>query len=82
MSEGSAENLFLSATALLVTPGLSDNILEGITRRCIMELAERELGLKTIERTVARSELYVAEEIFLSGTGAQISSRHQCGSKS
>jgi branched-chain amino acid aminotransferase len=72
VSEGSAENLFLVRDGCLVTPSVADNILEGITRRCIMDLAERELGIKTIERTVARSELYVAEEIFLTGTGAQI----------
>jgi branched-chain amino acid aminotransferase len=56
----------------LITPSVADNILEGITRTIISDLAERELGITTIARTVARSELYVADEIFLTGTGAQI----------
>jgi branched-chain amino acid aminotransferase len=72
VSEGSAENVFLVRNGQLVTPGVSDNILEGITRVLITELAQRELGITTVERTVARSELYTAEEIFLTGTGAQI----------
>jgi branched-chain amino acid aminotransferase len=72
VSEGSAENVFLVRDGHLVTPTVADNILEGITRLIIMELAERELGVKTIARTVARSELYIADEIFLTGTGAQV----------
>ncbi len=72
VAEGSAENLFLVRDGQLVTPSVADNILEGITRRAVSELAERELGIPTVSRTVARSELYVAEEIFLTGTGAQI----------
>jgi branched-chain amino acid aminotransferase len=73
VSEGSAENLFMVRRGELVTPGVDSDILEGITRAGIMEMAERELGLRTIQRTVDRTELYLAEEVFLCGTGAQIS---------
>jgi branched-chain amino acid aminotransferase len=72
-SEGSAENLFMVRDGLLVTPPVSDDILEGITRTAIMELARTELGLATVERSIDRTELYVAEEVFLVGTGAQVS---------
>jgi branched-chain amino acid aminotransferase len=72
VSEGSAENVFLVRDGQLVTPSISDNILEGVTRVVISELAQRELNIPTVERTVARSELYTADEIFLTGTGAQI----------
>lgn len=73
VSEGSAENIFLVRGGRLITPGVSDDILEGITRGALMELAASELGLETIARTVDRSELYIADEVFLCGTGAQIS---------
>ncbi len=72
VSEGSAENLFIVRDGRLVTPTVADNILEGITRRLIMELAKNELGVDSVERSVSRSELYIAEEMFLTGTGAQI----------
>jgi branched-chain amino acid aminotransferase len=72
VSEGSGENIFMVQNGVLVTPPVSDNILVGITRATLMELAERELGLPTIERSIDRSELYVAEEIFMCGTGAQV----------
>jgi branched-chain amino acid aminotransferase len=70
--EGSAENVFIVRENTLVTPGLYDNILEGVTRRAIMELAERELGLETECRPIDRTELMVADEMMLCGTGAQI----------
>jgi branched-chain amino acid aminotransferase len=72
VSEGSAENLFLVRDGVLVTPPVTENILEGITRATIMQLAREELGLQTIERPVDRSELYVADELFLCGTGVQV----------
>jgi branched-chain amino acid aminotransferase len=72
-SEGSAENLFMVRDGVLVTPPVTDDILEGITRAVIIELARAELGLETVERSVDRTELYVAEEVFLCGTGAQVS---------
>ncbi len=72
VSEGSAENLFLVRKGMLVTPGEDCNILEGITRATLMELAREELGIETQVRTVDRSELYVADEVFFCGTGVQI----------
>jgi branched-chain amino acid aminotransferase len=73
VSEGSAENLFIIRDGALITPSASDNILEGVTRKVIMELAGDDLGLKVVERSIDRSELYVADEVFLCGTGAQVS---------
>lgn len=73
VSEGSAENLFIVRNGTLITPPASDNILEGITRATLMHLAVEELGLDVVERSIDRSELYVADEMFLCGTGAQIS---------
>src|SRR6266581_2013457 len=72
VSEGSAENIFLVENRELVTPAPTENILLGVTRDTIMELARRELGWITRERQVDRTELYGADEIFLCGTGAQI----------
>ena len=57
----------------MITPPVSETILPGITRLCIMELAEKELGLKTIERQIQQGELYTADELFFCGTGAQVS---------
>jgi branched-chain amino acid aminotransferase len=72
VSEGSAENIFLVLNGELVTPPPSENILLGVTRDTIMKLAQRELGRITRERSIDRTELYTAEEVFLCGTGAQI----------
>jgi branched-chain amino acid aminotransferase len=72
VSEGSAMNLFMVKRGQLITTPTSENILEGITRNSIMEFAEAELGIKTISRTIDRSELYTADELFFCGTGAQI----------
>ena len=57
----------------MITPALSEDILEGITRETVIELAREELGIETIERPIGRTELYVADEAFLCGTGAQVS---------
>ena len=73
VSEGSAENLFMVKDGILVTPPVTDNILEGITRRRLMEIARDDLGIPVEERGIDRTELYVADEVFLCGTGAQIS---------
>ena len=73
VSEGSAENFFLVRDGKLITPAITDDILEGITRAGIMQLAREEMGLETTVRSVDRSELYIAEEAFLCGTGAQLS---------
>lgn len=72
VSEGSAENIFLVINGELVTPAPTENILLGITRDTIIELARRELGMITRERQIDRTELYGADEILLCGTGAQI----------
>ncbi len=73
VSEGSAENLFIVVDGKLVTPSVSENILEGITRASIMQLAKDELGIPTTERPIDRTELYTCDECFLCGTGAEIS---------
>jgi branched-chain amino acid aminotransferase len=73
VSEGSAENLFIIRDGVLITPPASDNILEGVTRKVIMEIGGADLGLKVVERSIDRSELYIADEVFLCGTGAQVS---------
>jgi branched-chain amino acid aminotransferase len=72
VSEGSAENIFLLMNGEFVTPAATENILLGITRDTIMELGRREFGRITRERPIDRTELYIADEIFLCGTGAQI----------
>lgn len=72
ISEGSAENFFMVRNGHLVTPPVTSNILEGITRDTIIELADKEMGLQTIERTIDRSEVYICQEAFLCGTGVQI----------
>lgn len=72
VSEGSAENIFLLINGELVTPAPTENILLGITRETVMKLAPKEFGLRVVERQIDRTELYIADEIFLCGTGAQI----------
>jgi len=72
VSEGSAENIFLVINGELVTPAPTENILLGITRDTVIELARREFGRITRERQIDRTEIYVADEIFMCGTGAQI----------
>jgi len=71
--EGSAENIFLLRDGKAFTPPSSDNILEGLTRLAMIELLRKELDMEVVERSIDRSELYIADEIFLCGTGAQIS---------
>ncbi|MEP7082633.1 MAG: branched-chain amino acid transaminase [Chloroflexota bacterium] len=73
VSEGSAENLFIVKGGVLITPPVTDNILEGITRRRLMEIARSDHGAEVVERSIDRTELYGADEVFLCGTGAQIS---------
>jgi len=72
VSEGSGENIFLVIDGKLVTPATYSNILMGITRYTVIKLAQNELGIETIERQVDRSELYIADECFLTGTAAHI----------
>ncbi len=72
VSEGSAENIFLVREGKLVTPSPADNILEGITRATVMQVAGDDLGIGTTERQIDRSELYIADEVFFCGTGVQV----------
>ena len=72
ISEGSGENIFLVIDGKLVTPASHSNILIGITRNTVIELAEKELGIETVHRSIDRSELYTADECFLTGTAAHI----------
>ena len=72
VSEGSAENIFLVRNGVLITPAPSENILEGITRDTVMQVAREQFGLETVERQIDRSELYIADEVFFCGTGVQI----------
>jgi branched-chain amino acid aminotransferase len=72
VAEGSGENLFMVMKGKLITPPSSDCILLGITRETAMQLAKNELGIDTIERSIDRSDLYIADEVFLTGTAAHI----------
>jgi branched-chain amino acid aminotransferase len=72
VSEGSAMNLFLVRNGKLMTPARTENILEGITRDTLLTLARKELQLDVEERVIDRTELYVCEEAFFCGTGAQV----------
>jgi branched-chain amino acid aminotransferase len=72
ISEGSAENFFLVRKGIVCTPSVTENILEGITRRTIMMLLRDELGVEVVERPLDRTEIYLAEEAFFCGTGVQI----------
>jgi branched-chain amino acid aminotransferase len=72
VSEGSAENVFLLRDGVLITPPVYADILEGITRATIIELARQELGLQVLERPISRTEVYVADEAFFTGTGVQV----------
>ncbi|MDP2953597.1 MAG: branched-chain amino acid transaminase, partial [Chloroflexota bacterium] len=72
VSEGSGENLFLVMDGKLITPPSQDNILMGITRDTVIQLAKNELGLETVEHSIDRSELYIADECFLTGTAAHV----------
>jgi branched-chain amino acid aminotransferase len=73
VSEGSGENIFIVNGNRLITPSSSDNILLGITRDTVIQLAHNELGMETVERSIDRSELYLADEAFFTGTAAHIS---------
>lgn len=72
VAEASSANLFMVRAGRLITPPASDNILEGITRASIMDLARRELHLDVVERSIDRTELYMCDELFLSGTAVEV----------
>jgi branched-chain amino acid aminotransferase len=71
-SEASAANLFMVRDGVVITPPVYDDILEGITRNAMLQLA-RDAGHPTEVRSIDRSELYIADEVFLCGTGVQVS---------
>jgi branched-chain amino acid aminotransferase len=68
VAEGSAENIFLVRRGVLYTPDPSQNVLEGVTRRSVIDIARDELGIATVERSIDRGELYSADEAFFTGT--------------
>ena len=69
--EGTGENLFVVIDGVIVTPPQTASILDGISRRSAMEIA-RDLGYEVVERDIARAELYLADEIFCTGTAAEL----------
>jgi len=71
--EGSAENIFIMRRGQLITPPPSENIVEGVTRSTLMAFARDDLGIEVVERRIDRSELYIADEVILCGTGAEVS---------
>jgi len=73
VSEGSAENIFMLKDRTFVTPPVTDDILEGVTRTLLIDVIKDELGLPVVERSIDRTELYTCDELLLCGTGAQIS---------
>jgi branched-chain amino acid aminotransferase len=72
VAEGATCNIFMVRRGKLITPSVTENVLEGITRDSIMELAQRELGLEVVERPINRSELYMCDELFLTGTAVGV----------
>ncbi len=72
VGEGAVMNLFMVRDGVLYTPQVTADILEGITRRSVIELAE-QAGIKTAERPIDRTELYIADEVFFSGTATELS---------
>jgi branched-chain amino acid aminotransferase len=81
VSEGSGQNVFLVHGGTLLTPPVGDSILAGVTRRCVLELAG-DLGIRVLEQRVARELLYTADEIFLTGTVAEITAVRSVDGKS
>jgi branched-chain amino acid aminotransferase len=72
LSEGSAMNVFIVRDGMIYTPPVTENILEGITRRTIIDLAREALGITVVERRIDRTEVYLVDELFMTGTAAQI----------
>ena len=72
VSEGGSSNLFMIRDGTLVTPPVTDDILEGLTRDSLMRIARDHMRLAVVERSIDRTELYVADELFFCGTGAQV----------
>jgi branched-chain amino acid aminotransferase len=72
VAEGATCNIFIVRNGKLITPPVTDNILEGITRASVMELAAKELGIEVVQRSIDRTELYVSDEIFFTGTAVEV----------
>ncbi len=72
VSEGSAMNVFIVRNGQLITPPVTENILEGITRASVITIAQNEMGLEVVERPIDRTEVFLSDEIFFTGTAAQI----------
>ncbi|MBI5932447.1 MAG: branched-chain amino acid transaminase [Chloroflexi bacterium] len=72
VSEGSAMNVFMVRDGVVVTPPVTENILEGITRRSVLELIRNEIGLPIAERPIDRTETTICDEFFMTGTAAQV----------
>jgi branched-chain amino acid aminotransferase len=73
VSEGSAANIFIYRHGVWATPPITDNVLEGITRRSIIQMMREDLKWDVVERTIDRTEVYLSDEMFFCGTGVQIS---------
>jgi len=74
LSEASAANIFMVRKGVVYTPPVQSDVLEGIVRRSAIELMQNELGLEVVERNIDHSEIYIADEVFLCGTGVQVAS--------
>ena len=72
VSEGSAMNIFMVRDDIVYTPPVTDNILEGLTRRSVMEVLRKDMGVEVVERSIDRTEVSIADEFFMTGTAAQI----------
>lgn len=72
VSEGSAMNIFMIRDGVVITPPVTDNILEGITRKSVIEILRNDMGIQVVERSIDRTEVAIAEEFFMTGTAAQI----------
>ena len=72
VAEGATCNIFMLRKGSLITPPVTENVLEGITRDSVMQLAQRELGMQVVERPIDRSELYVCDELFFTGTAVGV----------
>lgn len=72
VAEGSGENIAIIRNGRIITPARSDNVLEGLTMSTVLGLAQSEFGIEVESRTIDRSELYVADEVFMTGTAAHV----------
>ncbi|MBC8171145.1 MAG: branched-chain amino acid transaminase [Anaerolineae bacterium] len=72
VSEASASNIFMVRKGVVITPPVNANVLEGITRRTLIHLLREDLGVEVVERDIDRTEMYIADEVFLCGTGVQV----------